>query len=70
MATFILMLQEITWNVRFFLLVLVFILLVFSMLYFIVLSGNSDTEDLGWDNYGDAIWKGANDRRSPNIFWG
>jgi len=58
MATFVLMLQDISWNVDTFLVVLVFILLMFAMLYFILLQGDTEEyDDDQWDSFQTSLWK-------------
>ena len=57
MATFVLMLQEISWNVQTFLIVLLFILLVFAMLYHILLVGETDFDDDEWRSFDTALWR-------------
>jgi len=56
MATFVLMLQEISWKVQTFLVVLVWILVGFALMYHILLAGE-DLDDDSWDTFFGSVWK-------------
>mmetsp|Transcript_18900 Transcript_18900/g.42955 ORF Transcript_18900/g.42955 Transcript_18900/m.42955 type:complete len:647 (+) Transcript_18900:443-2383(+) len=55
-ATFILMIEEIVFNIKTFLVVLICMLFMFAMLYHILLA-DKNVDDDGWDLYGTSIWK-------------
>jgi len=57
MATFILMLQEISVNVDTFLVVLALILVMFAMLYHILLVDNKSLDDDEWNSFDTSLWK-------------
>jgi hypothetical protein len=56
MATFVLMLQEISWKVQTFLVVLLWILVVFALMYHILLAGE-DLDDDSWNSFLGSLWK-------------
>ena len=58
MATFILMIQDISWNIDTFLVVLFLILLMFATLYHILLA-DSELQDDEWGEFGSSLWKGT-----------
>jgi len=59
MATFILMLQEISWKIDTFLVVLTLILIMFAMLYHVLLFDEDldDGQEQEWSSFGFSLWK-------------